>query len=223
MLPVDIFFSADDGWAETRHVFLAGNGLPGAWAGASRFVVSELGFGTGLNLVALAALLENERRADRETPRLVFQSVEWEPRPEEDLRALAERWPSLHEPVEALLAVYAPQSGWNRWSWPWGEVVLWVGDARVLCQPTSGDGFELADCWFLDGFAPDRNPELWGSDLLAWVARSTKPGGTAATYSAAGVVKQGLRSAGFTVVRAPGWGKKRHMVKALKDSNVGIY
>jgi len=214
MVPVDIFFSADDGWAETRHVYLAGNGLPGAWAGRSAFVVSELGFGTGLNLLALAALVEAEGKAGRPGPRLTYQSVEWAPRPRADLAALADRWPELAVPARALAAVYDPQPGWNRWAWPWGEVVLFVGDARTL--PTLPGAFEAADAWFLDGFAPDRNPELWDPALLAWVGQRTRVGGTAATYSAAGVVKQGLRAAGFEVVRATGWGAKRHMVKARR-------
>jgi len=208
----DIFFSADDGLGESRHVFLAGNGLPGAWAGRAEFTVSELGFGTGLNLLALADLAQRETDAGRRVPRILYQSVEWEPRPPEDLLALGHRWPDLVPAARALAEVYLPQPGWNRWLWPWGSVVLFVGDARRLS--VEAPSFEPADAWFLDGFAPDRNPELWDPGLLRWVGQSTRPGGTAATYSAAGVVKQGLRSAEFTVVRAPGWGRKRHMVRA---------
>ncbi len=207
----DIFFSSD-GWGESRHVFLAGNNLPDAWQGRDEFVVSELGFGTGLNLLALIALAEDEARAGRPVPRLIYQSVEWEPRPPEAVERLASLWPPLEDPCRALLSVYEPSAGWNQWVWPWGEIVLFVGDARTL--PSSKPPFVPADAWFLDGFAPDRGPELWEPALLAWVGTMTRPGGTAATYSAAGVVKQGLRNAGFQVVRAPGWGKKRHMVKA---------
>ena len=212
--PVDVYFSAEDGLAETRHVFLAGNDLPHAWAGRSHFVVSELGFGTGLNLLALAALAQAEVLGGRPVPLLTYQSVEWDPRPATDLIGLAARWPELKPMVAALGAVYAPLPGWNRWEWPWGTIALFVGDARQL--PDRSPSFEPADAWFLDGFAPDRNPELWEAPLLQWVGRVTRPGGTAATYSAAGVVKRGLREAGFTVVRATGWGKKRHMVKARR-------
>lgn len=214
MVPVDIDFSADDGWAETRHVFLAGNNLPGAWSDRPAFVVSELGFGTGLNLLALTALADAEVASGRATPRFVYQSVEWQPRPPGAIDALAERWPALSPAAEALKAVYQPVPGWNRWSWPWGDIVLYVGDARDLLShvPT----FLPTDAWFLDGFAPDRNPELWDPALLAWVGQTTKRGGTAATYTAAGVVKQALRDAGFIVVRAPGYGRKRHMVRAMR-------
>jgi len=204
-LPVDIFFSGDDGLGEARHVFLEGNALPGAWNRRSEFTVSELGFGTGLNLLALAVL---------GPPRLLYQSVEWKPLPVTVFSDLVSRWPELAEPARALAEVYHPQPGWNRWVWPWGEVVLYVGDARLLpgLEPT----FQPSDAWFLDGFAPDRNPELWDGALLNWVGSATKPGGTAATYSAAGVVKRGLRSAGFTVTRTAGWGNKRHMVRARR-------
>lgn len=211
MTAPDVFFSADDGLGESRHVFLAGNGLPQAWAGRDEFVVSELGFGTGLNLLTVVDLLRSEAARGEPIPRLVYQSVEWEFRPRSDVEALAERWPELADIAEAWAAIYAPAPGWNRWSWRWGTVVLYGGDARDL--PRSG-GFQPADAWFLDGYAPDRCPELWEPDLLRWVATQTKPGGSAATYSAAGVVKQGLRAAGFQVTRSPGWGKKRHMVRA---------
>lgn len=193
-------------------MFLAGNGLPGAWAGREEFTVSELGFGTGLNLLALADLVQAEAGAGRPVPRIRYQSVEWEPRPGADLLALGTRWPELAPHASALAAVYDPRPGWNRWEQAWGTLSLFVGDARLL--PSLNPTFGPADAWFLDGFAPDRNPELWDPGLLAWVGRVTRPGGTAATYSAAGVVKRGLREAGFTVGRAPGWGRKRHMVRA---------
>ena len=213
-MAVDIFFSGDDGLGETRFVFLAGNSLPGAWAGRETFTVSELGFGTGLNLLALADLASAEISAGRSVPQIRYQSAEWEPRPRYEVLGLAERWPELSGPAGALAEVYLPVPGWNRWTWPWGTIDLFVGDARSL--PDLNPTFAPADSWFLDGFAPDRNPELWDPELLAWVGRATVPGGTAATYSAAGVVKQGLRAAGFTVVRGPGWGKKRHMVRASR-------
>ena len=203
MAPVDRFFSEDDGLAETRHVFLEGNNLPQAWQGRDEFIVSELGFGTGLNLLALALLAP---------PGLIYQSVEWAPLPVAAVTGLVDRWPELAEPVRALARVYDPRPGWNRWSWPWGTVLLYVGDARDL--PLQVSTFQPCDAWFLDGFAPDRNPKLWGPELLKWAGRMTKPGGTAATYSAAGVVKRGLRDAGFQVKRATGWGQKRHMVRA---------
>ena len=114
-MPIDIFFSEDDGLGETRHVFLGGNGLPGAWEGKETFTVSELGFGTGLNLLALADLARAESTAGRAVPRIVYQSVEWEPRPRFEVLGLAERWPELGDFAGALAEVYDPRPGWNRW------------------------------------------------------------------------------------------------------------
>lgn len=208
----DRFFSQDDGLAETRHVFLGGTDLPAAWAGRARLVVAELGFGTGLNLLATAELAARHGSP----PYLVYQSVELEPQPPAVLAGHGQTWPELAPAAAALLAVYQPGPGWNVWSWPWGEVRLWVGDARNLPAAAGAltPAWEPADAWFLDGWAPALAPELWEPDLVRWVAGQTVPGGRAATYSAAGRVKQALRAAGFTVVRAPGWGRKRHMVRA---------
>lgn len=82
-----------------------------------------------------------------------------------------------------------------------------IGDARHTLPAWDG----VADAWFLDGFAPARNPELWEAPLLAQVAAHTAPGGTFATYTAAGAVRRALDAAGFDVARVPGYGRKRHM------------
>ena len=87
-----------------------------------------------------------------------------------------------------------------------------AGDARVSLPDWTGE----ADAWFLDGFSPAKNPELWQPDLLQAVADHTKPGGSASTYTAAGFVRRGLEEAGFTVTRAPGFGRKRHMTTAVR-------
>ena len=85
-----------------------------------------------------------------------------------------------------------------------------IGDARATLPRWPGQ----ADAWFLDGFSPAKNPELWSPALMAEVARHTKPGGSAATYTAAGFVRRGLADAGFEVERSPGFGRKRHMTRA---------
>ncbi|MEI8095145.1 MAG: tRNA (5-methylaminomethyl-2-thiouridine)(34)-methyltransferase MnmD [Spirochaetales bacterium] len=212
----DIDFSGDDGWAESRLVFLGGNHLPARWQGRERFVVSELGFGTGLNALALAKLWTDEG-ADHPVPRLLFQSVELFPRPLKAYLAHGDRWPELatlaKELADATGGLLA--TGWHHWNLSWGELRLFVGDAASL--PTLTTSFEPADAWFLDGYAPAKDSSLWHPELLAWVAGQTLPGGTAATYTAAGTVKQGLRSAGFAVIRRPGWGRKRHRLEAHKD------
>lgn len=196
----DPYFSLNGGQDETRHVFLGGNELPARFR--PDFHIAELGFGTGLN--ALTALLA-WREAGVEGP-LRFTSFELFPMATGDMARALSAYPELSG--VAGLVLEAVESGRAET----GEMVLEVvfGDARETLPRWQG----RADAWFLDGFAPARNPELWEADLLREVARHTAPDGTAATYSAAGHVRAGLADAGFTVERRPGFGRKRHMTVA---------
>lgn len=197
----DPYFSIQDGLAETEHVFLAGNDLPKRFAPG--FHIAELGFGTGLNLLAAWKLWEESGQSGT----LQFTSFEAFPMIPTDMAKALEAFPDVTPWAERFLA---------KWS---GEGACTVdtlrfemirGDARLSLPEWTGQ----ADAWFLDGFSPAKNPELWGEDLMAEVARHTAPGGTAATYTAAGFVRRGLEAAGFTVTRIPGYGRKRHMTKA---------
>ena len=184
---------------ETRHVFLAGNDLPGRLGDG--FHVAELGFGTGLNLLALADLW-----AGAGTIR--FTSFEAFPMAQADMaRALA---PFALPQTDALVAQWHGDGPVRRVVLPGIQAEILIGDARQTLPAWQG----RADAWFLDGFAPARNPELWSDALLAQVARHTAPGGTAATYTAAGHVRRALQAAGFGVTRQPGFGRKKHMTTA---------
>lgn len=197
----DPYYSLDDGMAETHHVFLAGNGLPARFRDG--FHIAELGFGTGLNfLVALAAF-----RAAGVTGRLIYTGFEAWPMTRADrARALA---PFANLPCELLLE--APEHAAEIVA---QDVTLRVieGDARQTLPVWGG----TADAWFLDGFSPARNPEMWESDLLAQVAGHMAPGATLASYTAAGHVRRALAAAGLEVTRRPGFGRKRHMTTAHK-------
>ncbi|MCA0870886.1 tRNA (5-methylaminomethyl-2-thiouridine)(34)-methyltransferase MnmD [Seohaeicola saemankumensis] len=197
----DPYFSLQDGLAETRHVFLAGNGLPERFAPG--FHIAELGFGTGLNMLTAWAAWE---RAGQDTP-LRFTSFEAFPMAAEDRARALDAFPELEPWVARFWA------GWTgaRCDLPTLRLEVIHGDARQTLPAWRG----AADAWFLDGFSPAKNPELWQPDLMAEVARHTAPGGTAATYTAAGFVRRGLEAAGFTVERHPGYGRKRHMTRAF--------
>jgi tRNA U34 5-methylaminomethyl-2-thiouridine-forming methyltransferase MnmC len=196
----DPYYSLEDGLAETRHVFLAGNGLPERLRPG--FHVAELGIGTGLNLLALLALVRNTGRGP-----IRYTGFEAFPLSTNDMRAALAAFPEVAEDAEALVAAWETASPFRT---PELEATFIFGDARH----TLPFWLEKADAWFLDGFAPARNPELWEPALLAEVARHTAPGGTAATYSAAGEVRRSLAASGFTVERRPGHGRKRHMTAA---------
>ncbi|WP_414899001.1 tRNA (5-methylaminomethyl-2-thiouridine)(34)-methyltransferase MnmD [Rhodovulum sp. YEN HP10] len=195
----DPYFSIADGLAETRHVFLDGNGLPGRFAPG--FHIAELGFGTGLNL--LAALIA-WRAAGTEGP-LRFTSFEAFPMSAEEMERALSAFPEARAVADPLIAAWAEGARRIETDGLIAEIV--EGDARETLPAWEG----RADAWFLDGFSPARNPELWSPGLMAEVARHTAPGGTAATYTAAGFVRRGLAAAGFEVSRRPGFGRKRHM------------
>lgn len=196
----DPYFSKRDGLAETRHVFLGGNDLPARFGPG--FHIAELGFGTGLN--ALAAL-DAWRKARCEGP-LRFTSFELFPMRPDDAKRALDAFPEiagLAAPVLAALGGKTVLRGDDL------HLTLVLGDARETLAVWEGK----ADAWFLDGFAPARNPELWEPAVMAQVVRHTRPHGTFATYTAAGAVRRALEAAGFEVARVPGYGTKRHMSK----------
>ncbi len=197
----DPYYSAAGGLAETRAVFLAGNGLPGRFVPG--FQIAELGFGTGLTM--LAALLA--WRAAGVAGVLRFTSFEAFPMSTADTARALAAFPDVTEAARPFLA--ALEDGKRRFSEPGLDAEVIVGDARETVPAWTG----RADAWCLDGFAPAVNPEMWEAGLLRAVAARTRPGGTCASYTAAGHVRRALADAGFAVSRVPGFGTKRHMTR----------
>ncbi|WP_299813827.1 tRNA (5-methylaminomethyl-2-thiouridine)(34)-methyltransferase MnmD [uncultured Jannaschia sp.] len=192
----DPYFSLADGVAETQHVFLAGNGLPARLHDG--FHIAELGFGTGLNALVLSR--------DWTGPgRLRFTSFEAWPMARDDMARALAAFPGLD--ATALLDQWPAR----RIALSGMDVEIVEGDARQTLAGWDG----RADAWFLDGFSPARNPEMWETALMAEVARHTAPGGTFATYTAAGHVRASLARAGFAVERCAGSGRKRHMTRGV--------
>ena len=198
----DPYYSLENGLAETRHVVLAGNGLPARFRDG--FHIAELGFGTGLNFLTAVDAWQAAGSAGT----LRFTSFEAFPMESGDMALALAAFPELAGLVPDLLG-----------AWRTDGLPMMVGGAQLTVVP--GDARQTlahwegaADAWFLDGFSPAKNPELWEPALLAEVARHSAPGGTAATYTAAGFVRRGLEEAGFAVDRQPGYGRKRHMTVA---------
>lgn len=213
----DVYFSAQDGLAESRAVFLEGCGLPDAWDGRRRFVVGELGFGTGLNIVAL---LDLWRRARPPGGQLHIFSIEAFPiTAEEAARALG-HWPELAATAEALTARWPGRArGRHRLDMPEYDAVL---DLAVLDAAEALTGWSgRADAWFLDGFSPALNPQMWSDEVLGLVAQRSAPGARAATFTVAGQVRRGLAAAGFTVEKRPGFGRKRERLEARLPGAAG--
>ena len=206
----DVYFSAEDGLAESRAVFLAGCGLPEAWRGRRRFTVGELGFGTGLNI---AALLELWSRTRPPGGRLHAVSVEAHPIAAHEARRALARWDELSPFAEAFTERWpGPATGVWRLELPalGATVDVLIGEAAEALAGWEG----RADAWFLDGFAPARNPAMWTAPLLAMVAARSRPGAVAATFTVAGEVRRALAAAGFAVDKRPGFGRKRERLVA---------
>ncbi|MBI4987952.1 MAG: bifunctional tRNA (5-methylaminomethyl-2-thiouridine)(34)-methyltransferase MnmD/FAD-dependent 5-carboxymethylaminomethyl-2-thiouridine(34) oxidoreductase MnmC [Rhodocyclales bacterium] len=204
----DTYWSLDGGLDETRHVFLSGNDLPARWQACERLTILETGFGTGLNFLCAW-------RSFRETAaagaRLHYLSVDKHPFRHEDLQRLYGQWPELAPLGAALLERYPPLiQGFHRLHLDGGRVtltLLWGEAAEMLAQVEA-----RPDAFFLDGFAPSRNPDMWSDTLFAQLGRLAAPGATFATYSAAGKVSRGMTAAGFAVDKKPGFGRKREML-----------
>lgn len=193
----DPYFSLAGGLAETRHVFLDGNGLPARLRPG--FHVAELGFGTGLNCLALA---------QASAVPVVMTSFEAWPMSLPQLEQAHAAFPELADLSARLRA------GWGRDVVQVGPVELRLvrGDVAQTLPAWQG----RADAWFLDGFSPAKNPAMWNPGIMAHVGRCTAPGGSFATYTAAGAVRRALADAGFQVDRRPGFGRKRHMSAGIK-------
>ena len=193
----DPYFSLAGGLDETRYVFLAGNDLPARLRPG--FHIAETGFGTGLNLLALA---------DIATTPVRFTSFEAYPLTAAEMERAHAAFPEL----APLAAQLRSGLGQDRFSVGQVTVDLVIGDARETLPRWDG----AADAWFLDGFSPARNPELWSDALMAAIGEHTAPGGSFATYTAAGHVRRALTAAGFAVERCPGFAGKRHMSRGVR-------
>ena len=206
----DVYFSAQDGLAEARAVFLQACGLPNAWAGRRHFVVGELGFGTGLNI---AALLDLWRQTRPPGGLLNIFSIEAFPlSADEAMRALA-HWPELASIGNLLVERWPPRSrGRHRVDLPEFGAILDVAVMGVRDALTGWSG--RANAWFLDGFSPSLNPQMWTDEVLGLVAARSAPGARAATFTVAGQVRRGLTHAGFAVQKHPGFGRKRERLEA---------
>jgi tRNA 5-methylaminomethyl-2-thiouridine biosynthesis bifunctional protein len=201
----DGYFSRDDGLGESQTVFLQGNNLPQAWADHTCFVIGELGFGTGLNVLATWDLWRKNR------PKggiLHIITVEGFLLDVQAARAMHKRWPELAHLSDKLTARWPTRAH--------GAQRVWFGEDGICltfligpCEDALSRMEFQANCWFLDGFSPAKNPDMWSAAIFAQIARLSAPNATIATYTVAAFVRAGLAAVGFDVQKAPGFGSKR--------------
>lgn len=242
----DVYFSREGGVAETTHVFLKNNSLPERWERREQatlqnnFTIAELGFGTGLNFLVT---LKHFRETAPAGMQLHYHAVEKFPFTTAQLETLLALQPELAAEARELVASYPlrlpgphrihlDRAVLNLW---FGEVAEWL--ETLSPQRTSGSqaissalefGAEIpafagmTDCWYLDGFAPAKNPEMWSDAVFTAIARASAPGATFATFTAASAVRRGLEAAGFVVEKVPGFGRKREMLRGVRKSSPEI-
>lgn len=209
----DVYFSKDDGLSETRAVFLGGCNMPDVWQGRSHFTVGELGFGTGLNIIALIDLWRQHRP---DSGLLNVFSVEGYPLSRIEAERALSAWLDVADTASALLEQWpANRPGFHRIDLSqWGVTIdLAIGEVEWALAQWQGK----ADAWFLDGFSPALNPDMWSEEIMAAVAEHSVEGCHLATFTVAGAVRRALSANGFTVAKCPGHGRKRERLEARKD------
>lgn len=217
----DIYFATDalnpqQGLAETRYVFLQHNQLAERWRklNTASFTIAETGFGTGLNFLCACQLWLSAAAQtvfDGTPARLHFISTEKHPLSLADMQRVHALWPDLAAESQALLAKYQVlPPGFHRLHLLNGSITLTllIGDVLATLPQLN----TKVDAWFLDGFAPAKNPDMWQAPLFTHMARLSNTNATFATFTSAGLVKRSLAAAGFTVHKATGYGRKREML-----------
>jgi len=213
----DVYFSKDNGLLETRHVFLNGNDLSTRLADLKPFeyfCVGETGFGTGLNILALWQLWQQVRPDNHSHLHAI--SVEKFPLSKADLIRALNAWPELKSLADQLISQYPmPIAGCHRLSFPEERfsLDLWLGDAHDVFPVIEKTA--PVNAWFLDGFAPSCNPDMWEENVLNNIVRLSEIGTTFASFSVAGVLKRGLKNHGISISRPRGFKHKREMLKAI--------
>ena len=204
----DVYFSRAGGPAESEYVFLRHNGLPQRFEKADTFVIAETGFGTGLNMLLTCAAWAERAPTEAHLHLVSFEKYPLRP---DDLRLAHAHWPELARWCERLQRHYPPLlPGWHRLPMARNiDLWLWFGDVHEGLADLN----VAVDAWYLDGFAPAKNPDMWTEPLFEQMARLSAPEATFATFTAAGVVRRGLQGVGFTVEKVPGFGRKREMLR----------
>lgn len=207
----DVYFQTGKAAEESTYVFLEGNNLPERFSDTDVFTMGELGFGTGLNFLLTLGLW---RKAAPKNARLIYLSIEKFPFEKRQLEKILSFWPQFAKDTTRLLESWPPPvEGFHKIVFGNADLILCFGDAAQTLAQMSG----AVDAWYLDGFAPAKNPDMWGADILDQIARLSAPGATFSTFTAAGAVRRGLEARGFAVEKTKGFGIKRDMLKGRRS------
>ena len=217
----DIYYSRDDAVAESQHVFLEANKLRQRWeqdSGIETFHIGELGFGSGLNFLQVMKLWQG---LDKRPERLHYIAFEKHPLTIDQLQRIHERWTSLATQSTELVEQYTDHSeGCHRIPLTNGIILdVYYGDAFDQLNQRMTHACPAIQCWFLDGFSPANNSQLWEEPLMHLLASCSDENTTLSTYSVAGKVRSALKNAGFEVSKIEGFGRKRHSLHAVMPAS----
>jgi tRNA 5-methylaminomethyl-2-thiouridine biosynthesis bifunctional protein len=209
----DVYFSNTNGLAESRYVFLQHNQLPQRWQDLSSntFTIIETGFGTGLNFLAAWELWQQSAPANSQ---LHFISIERYPLTKQQLSQALAHWPELKPLADQLIANYPhPIPGQHRVELDTGKVCLSLIFEDIETSLTDLQHNHVkCDAWFLDGFAPSKNPVMWSLQTLEHITALSKIDTSFATFTAVGRIRRDLQKLGFKVTKSKGYGIKRDML-----------
>ncbi len=214
----DVYFSVEDGLAETRYIFLQGNNLPNSWIDHDSFTICETGFGTGLNFLAVLKLWLDTDVGKRPND-LHFISFEKYPLDKECIENYLSHWGELNGVLDIFLSNYPVdlKDGICELSIMDGiKLTLIFGDMN----DNIANLYEGVDCWFLDGFKPSSNPDMWSDILFESMARLSSNGTSFATFTAAALVRRSLVEQGFDIQKTKGFGRKREMLVGCYKGNI---
>ena len=222
----DVYYNTEQGLNESLYVFIQGNNLDQRWLNCTEqlFTIAETGFGTGLNFLMTCLQFQKfqQTQPKAQLRRLHFTSFEKFPLNREDLQSALNRWPLLSDFITPLIEQYPlALTGCHRITLDQFNITLdlWFGDVKETLPALYNYDSGIFDCWYLDGFAPSKNPEMWSEQLFKQIACTCKADATIATFTAAGFVRRGLINAGFAMQKRKGYGKKREMLVGRFDSS----
>ena len=212
----DRYFSSAGGALECEHVFINGNNLLSRWINTTQFTIAELGFGLGINFftTANAWILNSNTKS-----KLHYISIEKFHINIHDLRKVHSQMDINSDLLSEFYAQYPPNiTGWHRIHFEHHRIILTLifNDALTALN----DANFKADAWYLDGFAPNKNPQLWSIDIAKQVFRFTKAKGSFATYSAANEVNKNFTAAGFKTTKQKGFANKREMLIGTRSTAI---
>ena len=212
----DVYFSSSGAEAESEHVFIDGNNLKERFSASRYFTIAEVGFGTGLNLLKTIKEWEKFFIVGK---KLTYFAFEAHPLPPSILVQAHNEWPTLKDFSKLLINSYTTT--------PTESIIYELDKFNVTLKLIVGDINKSInqittqiDCWFLDGFSPAKNPQMWSDLLFHGMKQLSKPGSTTfATYSCAKAVREGLIKNSFKVSKIPGFGNKKHMLRGMLSKN----